>query len=62
MSDEALLRDAPLRVLGRLPRLLEQRPALCSIAGESSKIRVVSEPQRGERPLWDFPRRSAVPP
>ncbi len=57
MSNEALLRDAPLQVLGRLPDS-SNNALLCSIAGESERVRVVYKPQLGERPLWDFPART----
>jgi uncharacterized repeat protein (TIGR03843 family) len=50
MSDEALLRDGHMTVLGRLPDS-SNNALLCSIA----RVRVVYKPQSGERPLWDFP-------
>lgn len=50
MIDEDSLREAPLKVLGRLPDS-SNNALLCSAAG----ARVVYKPQAGEQPLWDFP-------
>lgn len=53
MIDEATLREAPLKVLGRLPDS-SNNALLCNAAG----FRVVYKPQAGEQPLWDFPART----
>ncbi|HQR79966.1 MAG TPA: SCO1664 family protein [Actinomycetota bacterium] len=54
MSGEALLRDAPLQVLGRLPES-SNNALLCSISHDGGEQRVVYKPVSGEQPLWDFP-------
>jgi uncharacterized repeat protein (TIGR03843 family) len=54
MTDETLLREAPMQVLGRLPDS-SNNALLCSIATDGGPVRVVYKPQAGERPLWDFP-------
>lgn len=54
MIDEATLRSADLRVLGRLPDS-SNNALLCSVPGPKGPVRVVYKPQAGEQPLWDFP-------
>ena len=54
MIDETCLREAPMRVLGRLPDS-SNNALLCSIDCGAEPVRVVYKPQAGERPLWDFP-------
>lgn len=54
MTDEALLRDAPLQVLGRLPDS-SNNALLCSISHAGDPLRVVYKSASGESPLWDFP-------
>ncbi len=54
MTDETLLREASMRVLGRLPDS-SNNALLCSIDSSAGPLRVVYKPQAGERPLWDFP-------
>ena len=54
---EALLRDADLHVLGRMP-WSSNATLLCELRTpdtEDVQGRAIYKPHRGERPLWDFP-------
>jgi uncharacterized repeat protein (TIGR03843 family) len=58
LSDDvarALLRDGEIEVLGRLP-WSSNATFLVKMSDDGEEIFGVYKPQRGERPLWDFPR------
>jgi hypothetical protein len=51
----ALLRDGEIEVLGRLP-WSSNATFLAKLHDDGLEMFGVYKPQRGERPLWDFPR------
>jgi uncharacterized repeat protein (TIGR03843 family) len=51
----SLLRDGEIDVLGRMP-WSSNATFLVNIALNGDEMLAVYKPQRGERPLWDFPR------
>lgn len=51
----ALLRDGEVEVLGRMP-WSSNATFLASLARDDDQMLAIYKPQRGERPLWDFPR------
>lgn len=58
LAAEALLRDADLVVLGRMP-WSSNATLLCELRDPTAPDRAIGraiyKPHRGERPLWDFP-------
>jgi uncharacterized repeat protein (TIGR03843 family) len=52
-TEQALLRGA-VTVRGRMPRA-SNATFLVEVAHEATTVLAVYKPQRGERPLWDFP-------
>jgi hypothetical protein len=50
-----LLRDGDPEVLGRMP-WSSNATFLASLRGDGHELLAIYKPQRGERPLWDFPR------
>jgi uncharacterized repeat protein (TIGR03843 family) len=50
-----LLRTGEIDALGRMP-WSSNATYLVNITGEGGEMLAVYKPQRGERPLWDFPR------
>jgi hypothetical protein len=50
-----LLRDGAIDILGRMP-WSSNATFLVSITGDGEEMLAIYKPQRGERPLWDFPR------
>jgi hypothetical protein len=50
-----VLRDGEMDVLGRLP-WSSNATLLATVGAGEEQILAVYKPQRGERPLWDFPR------
>jgi uncharacterized repeat protein (TIGR03843 family) len=50
-----LLRDGEAEVLGRMP-WSSNATFLACLRGDGHELLAVYKPQRGERPLWDFPR------
>jgi hypothetical protein len=54
-SARSLLRDGEIDVLGRLP-WSSNATFLARIGDADNQMLAVYKPQRGERPLWDFPR------
>ncbi len=50
-----LLRDGDIDVLGRMP-WSSNATFLVNLSDGDDEIRAIYKPQRGERPLWDFPR------
>ncbi len=50
-----LLRDGEVDVLGRMP-WSSNATFLVNLADGGDELLAVYKPQRGERPLWDFPR------
>jgi hypothetical protein len=50
-----LLRDGDMEVLGRLP-WSSNATLLVNLSRDGEEMLAVYKPQRGERPLWDFPR------
>ena len=51
----AVLRDGEVEVLGRMPWSSNATFLVCLSTG-SEELLAIYKPQRGERPLWDFPR------
>ena len=51
----ALLRDGDARVLGRMP-WSSNATFLVELSDGNGELLAIYKPQRGERPLWDFPR------
>jgi uncharacterized repeat protein (TIGR03843 family) len=51
----AVLRDGDVEVLGRMPWSSNATFLVCLTRG-SDQLLAIYKPQRGERPLWDFPR------
>src|SRR5690348_14520705 len=51
----ALLRDGDARVLGRMP-WSSNATFLVELTDGDDELLAIYKPQRGERPLWDFPR------
>ncbi|HEX5097836.1 MAG TPA: hypothetical protein VFX21_17570, partial [Acidimicrobiia bacterium] len=49
-----LLREGEIDILGRMP-WSSNATYLATVTGDAQML-VVYKPQRGERPLWDFPR------
>ena len=50
-----LLRDGEMEVLGRMP-WSSNATYLVKLGGDGREMLAIYKPQRGERPLWDFPR------
>jgi uncharacterized repeat protein (TIGR03843 family) len=50
-----LLRDGEMEVLGRMP-WSSNATFLAKVTDAGEEMFVIYKPQRGERPLWDFPR------
>ena len=51
----AVLRDGDVEVLGRMPWSSNATFLVCLSLG-TDQLLAIYKPQRGERPLWDFPR------
>jgi uncharacterized repeat protein (TIGR03843 family) len=51
----AVLREGDVEVLGRMPWSSNATYLVCLSRG-SDQLLAIYKPQRGERPLWDFPR------
>jgi uncharacterized repeat protein (TIGR03843 family) len=51
----ALLRDGDVEVLGRMP-WSSNATFLTVLRDKGNELLAIYKPQRGERPLWDFPR------
>ena len=51
----AVLREGEIEVLGRMPWSSNATFLVCLSTG-SDQLLAIYKPQRGERPLWDFPR------
>ena len=51
----AVLRDGEVEVLGRMPWSSNATFLVCLSLGRDQLL-AIYKPQRGERPLWDFPR------
>ena len=51
----AVLREGEVEVLGRMPWSSNATFLVC-LSNESDQLLAIYKPQRGERPLWDFPR------
>src|SRR4029079_11856050 len=51
----SVLRDGEVEVLGRMPWSSNATFLVCLSTG-SDQLLAIYKPQRGERPLWDFPR------
>jgi hypothetical protein len=51
----ALLREGDIDVLGRMP-WSSNATFLVNLTSPAGELLAVYKPQRGERPLWDFPR------
>jgi hypothetical protein len=52
---QQLLREGDVDVLGRMP-WSSNATFLVNLQGGSDEMLAIYKPQRGERPLWDFPR------
>jgi uncharacterized repeat protein (TIGR03843 family) len=50
-----LLREGTIEVLGRMP-WSTNTTLLAHVSGDDGEMVAIYKPQRGERPLWDFPR------
>ena len=51
----AILREGEVDVLGRMP-WSSNATFLVNITDDDDELLAIYKPQRGERPLWDFPR------
>ena len=55
VNPRELLREGEIDVLGRMP-WSSNATLLVNITDGDSEMLAIYKPQRGERPLWDFPR------
>jgi len=51
---EQILRDGEVEILGQMP-WSSNATLLCDVEHDDTMVQAIYKPERGERPLWDFP-------